>query len=109
MGAPLTFPEPSSDLPLTFHRLPSPSTRCTSRSPLTFLRPSPDLPPPSIASHQVHFPLSDLWKLQINSKGVFEWAEVATSGAAPFPRSRHALVAIPQRQIALLFGGRSVR
>ena len=56
----------------------------------------------------VHFPLNDLWKLSIGPKGLLEWAELSTTGSAPFPRSRHVFEAVGARKLALLFGGRSV-
>lgn len=57
----------------------------------------------------LHYPLSDLWKLQVNAKGLFEWRELQPTGAIPFPRSRHTFDAVPSRGLCILFGGRSVK
>ena len=57
----------------------------------------------------VHHPLNDLWRLQLNAKGLMEWMELEPTGSIPFPRSRHSFEAVPKRGLCLLFGGRSVQ
>ena len=62
----------------------------------------------ALARRWVHHPLSELWQLSLNSKGLLEWRELEPTGALPFPRSRHTMEAVGSRGLALLFGGRSV-
>ena len=57
----------------------------------------------------VHHPTTDLWKLTACEGGMLEWRRLVATGTAPFPRSRHVFVAVPERQIALVFGGRSIK
>ena len=57
----------------------------------------------------VQHALADLWGLRKNAKNRLQWRQLEPSGDEPPPRSRAVFVGLPQRGLALLFGGRSMR